>query len=348
MQKKIVSINECKPGQILARDVYNVNGYLMVSENTRLNSFIIERLKEEHVITVMVYVPDEQEEESFKKYREVERKYSSTVQSVKKIINDLAVGKKLERGNVEQVSSSVLDSLPDKSSVLMCLSSVRSYDEYTFNHSVNVSFYSMLIASWIKLPQDKLKMAVEAGLLHDIGKAKIPPEVLNKKGKLTEKEFELMKKHPVLGYEMIKESKIEIPEDVMNSILMHHEREDGHGYPLGLKAKQIPVIAKIVALADVYDALTSQRIYKDRETPFDTFRELEIGGMGHFDTAILLTFLQNISSYYIGAEVIMNTGEKGRVVSVLPMNISYPIVEINGKYVDLSRDKNLKIVKLAN
>lgn len=345
----MIGINECKIGQIVARDVYSINGSLMVSQNTKLNNFIIARLREEHVqkISILNEEPETPYSDKTETFKKITKRYKENVSQVKSIINDLATGKQLDETSVTEVTDSIFDTLSDRGSILKCLSSVKSFDEYTYNHSVNVSFYSMLIASWLKLPDYRVKDAVTAGLLHDIGKSLISQDILNKKGSLTNDEFDLMKKHPIYGYNLLKKNAGHLSEEILNAVLMHHERDDGNGYPLGLKGPKTGFYAKIVAVADVYDALTSERVYKDRETPFDTFKILENTGIGHFDIKILFTFLQHIASFYIGSDVLMNNGDKGQVVCVLPTNISRPIVSVNGRYIDLSREKSLDIEKLA-
>jgi HD-GYP domain-containing protein (c-di-GMP phosphodiesterase class II) len=127
---------------------------------------------------------------------------------------------------------------------------------------------------------------------------------------------------------------------------MHHEREDGTGYPFGIGGDEITLYAKIIALADVYDALTSERVYKKRITPFETFSIIEKTGLRHFDIKIMMTFLHNIASYYIGSEVIMDNGKHGTVVYVTPHNISLPIIKVDDKYIDMSKEKNIKIIEL--
>lgn len=187
----------------------------------------------------------------------------------------------------------------------------------------------------------------KAALMHDIGKAKIPDAILNKRGPLNDVEFQIMKKHSQYGYEIAKDDN-RINTEVLKGILMHHEREDGSGYPLKLKGDKIGYFAKIIAVCDVYDALTQERVYKGRMTPFDAFKIIETDGYTTFDTKILLTFLHNIASYYIGMEVVLSDGRQGEIVYITPMNVSYPIVKVGDELIDLMRNKEIKIVSLLN
>lgn len=154
-----------------------------------------------------------------------------------------------------------------------------------------------------------------------------------------------MKRHTNLGYD-ITLSIPQLSDEIRLGVLMHHEREDGSGYPLGMKGQKIAFYAKIISVADVYDALTSERVYKKRITPFDTFRELERIGYGFFDTKVMFTFFSNIAEYYIGSKVRMSNGRVGKVVFITPRQASTPIVEVDGIYIDLSHNSECKIEKM--
>jgi putative nucleotidyltransferase with HDIG domain len=222
---------------------------------------------------------------------------------------------------------------------------MREADEYTYTHSVNVSLLSMLIGKWLKLDYYSIKSLVSAGLLHDIGKGKISPDILNKPGALTDDEFEEIKKHPAYGYQ-IAEKIPEVSDDILKAILMHHEREDGSGYPLGLKSEQIHDFAKIVAVADVYDAMTSNRAYRTMICPFDVIESIEKDNFGTLDHRVVSVFLKNIASYYMGDFVKLSNGDIGEIVYINPFNISKPIIRAANSYIDLSNEKKLKILEL--
>lgn len=205
----------------------------------------------------------------------------------------------------------------------------------------------MLLGKWLGLKSSQIDDLIKAAILHDIGKVKIPEKILNKKGKLSDEEFEIMKKHPVHSYEIALDSQ-KLSFDILKAILLHHEKENGSGYPLMVRGDKIPLYAKIIGICDVYDALTSERVYKGRMSPFDAFKIIELDGYELFDVKVMLTFLQNISNYYIGTDVVLNNGDIGQVVYINPRNISYPIVKIGSEYIDLLSTKELKIVSLLN
>lgn len=342
-------INTCSQGDILARDIYNDAGVLMVSCNTQLNPYILNSLREKGIRELFVYesIPEINEVKEKIHINEFKQEYDNNVSQIKEVLNDIVTGKRLDLNKIEKISDSLYRNVKSNFSIIECVSEMKSADEYTYAHSVNVALYAMLIGNWCGLQASQIYELILAGMLHDIGKAKIPDQILNKRGPLEPDEFEIMKKHTIYGYNICKDL-AEISNDVKKTVLMHHEKVNGKGYPLGVPGDKINLYSKIVSVADVYDALTSERVYKKRKTPFETFTEFELIGIGTgvFDTKILLTFLANISSYYTGSKVKINTGETGEVVYVPPHSISTPVVRVGNNYMDLGHLQNIKIVEM--
>ncbi len=349
MEKEKIRINEFVQDDLLAQNIYTDAKALYVAENTRLDTYMVKKVRELGVDDVLVYrrkesggKDPERKKEEAKRFL---RQYEEDVEGVRTLIGELAKGEKLNMERVDDLTETLYDEIDSKEHIMQCLSSLKAFDQYTYNHSINVALYGMLIAKWLGMGEEGVKDIVRAGLLHDIGKSQIPDEILNKRSPLSREEFELMKRHPALGFFLARNSGIEQSVH-LDGILMHHERFDGTGYPLGIRGRQISLSAKIIAVADVYDALTSERVYKKRITPFETFRIIEDTGLGHFDTQIMQVFLSNVAYYYTGMKVRMNTGEQGIIACILPHCISRPIVELSGRLVDLSRDKRLDIIEI--
>ena len=192
---------------------------------------------------------------------------------------------------------------------------IRKYDDATFIHSLNVAILCNMFGHWINMPQDDLDVLTLAGLLHDVGKMKIPEEIIKKPGILTEEEYTEIKNHPRRGYNLLKPMKLD--ERIKKVALMHHERCDGSGYPDGLRGDQIDEFAKIVAIADVYDALTSARVYRGALCPFEVINMVvEQDGDKRFDPKYLHPFLEGIVKSFIGCEVVLSDGEKGTIVAM--------------------------------
>jgi HD-GYP domain-containing protein (c-di-GMP phosphodiesterase class II) len=223
---------------------------------------------------------------------------------------------------------------------------MRNSDEYLYTHSINVSFLSMLIGKWLKYDYKSIKTLVTSAYLHDIGMVKIPAEIINKPASLSDEEYDEIKMHCQYGFK-IAEGIQDMNDDILKGILMHHEREDGSGYPFGLKSNQIHENAKIIAVADVYDAMTSKRVYRSKICPFDVIECIQRDYFRKLDQRIANIFLGNIASYYIGEFVKLSSGDIGEIIYINQNNISKPIVRTNQVYIDLSKEKKISIVDLV-
>ena len=191
-----------------------------------------------------------------------------------------------------------------------------------------------------------MKHLTYCGLLHDIGKSKIPADILTKPGKLTSKEIEEIRMHPVHGYKVLEKSTT-INTEIAKGVLLHHEREDGSGYPFGLTGEKIPLFAKIIGIVDTFDAMTANRVYKNRATPFDVMDMFRSEYLTKCDPGIMMTFMRHISSYYIGQRVRLTNGEIAEIVYINPIIVSKPILKTNHeKMIDLSIEQNIKIEEM--
>lgn len=347
MDTKYVNVDEKCMGEIIAEDLYDAAGTLIISRNAVINEYVIDKLFHFGITSIAVFNSplDIKEETKKQSYVEFKISYQENVDSVKEVLADLASGKELNFEKVDNLSNSLFSKVSKNYYVVDCLNEMRTMDEYTYYHGINVSIYAMLLAKWLNLSERQVKDVTLAGILHDLGKARIPEAILNKKGALLPEEYEKVKEHSVLGYNIVK-SNPQLSKAIIKVVLMHHEREDGSGYPLGVTGDKLNLYTKIIAVADVYDAMTSERAYRQRFTPFETFREFENTGYGKFDTRIMLTFLANIANFYSGAKVRMNTGEAGEIVYVPPHDISHPVVKINNKYIDTAKYKEFTIAQM--
>jgi putative nucleotidyltransferase with HDIG domain len=353
MNKIYKPITGCNAGEILAEDVNNKKGTILLVKNTIINDFIKNKLTELGIKKIRIY--DQQDdmlkEDGLEKQDEnynhecINQNYAKMLNTLKYLLQKITKNS-LEYNELKLITDEMFSYINDINSIVQCLSNMRMKDEYTYHHSINVAFYAMLTAKWLDLPDYMIKDLITAGLLHDVGKVKIPIEVLNKTGKLTVEEYDVIKMHSQLGYDMLKD----IPEmapGIAIAVLQHHERIDGSGYPLKLVDQQISLYAKIIAICDVFDAMTQNRIYKSKVTPFDAFEMFLTTGLCSFDTHVLTTFLKHMSLYYIGTEVILNNRKEGEIVYIPPQDILFPIIKIGADYIDLSQETNLKILDLA-
>lgn len=335
-----LDIKSCKPGMRVSEEIINNFGAILVHKETILDDYIVNKLIRLGIDKIKVYENYEPTPHNDKDNSIV---YEEKVNDFKTVIKDLGIGKKLDTLKVQKIVSDLSENFTSINDIITNLKSNRSIDEYTYSHSLNVSLLCSLIGNWLGLSPAQKRTLSYCGLLHDIGKSKIPNEILYKPGPLTPSEYEEMKKHSLYGYKIL-EGNIAISRDILLAVLMHHEREDGSGYPLGLKGDRISFYAKVTAIADVFDAMTSDRVYRRRQTCFDVFEMFESEYLTKCDANILLTFLSRIASYYVGSNVKLSDGSFGEIVFINQNAISKPIVKLeDSRIVDLNMEKGLKI-----
>lgn len=225
------------------------------------------------------------------------------------------------------------------------LHNMRSIDDTVYAHCLNVGLISRMIGRWLHFSQHDLDVLTCAGLLHDIGKVTIPEEILNKPGKLTDEEFAMIKAHPKNGYEILKNQ--DIDSRIKRTALMHHERYDGSGYPNGLEGELLSDFAMIVAIADVYDAMTAARSYRVPLCPFQVIANFENEGFQKYHPKYIYIFLRRIATTYQSNRVMLNDGRGCKIVMLNQNYLSKPVVQFdNGECIDLSTEKELHITSI--
>ena len=338
MKTATLWLDQCIPGMRVAETVSNELKAIIINEGSVLDAGVLEKLRYFNFQKLHVYVEEDSDFDSHT-FAEVKKEYSENAQAMKSVLLDITAGKNLDMPTIAKVSDAMYERRGDFIGVLSCLNQVRDADEYTYTHCLNVAFLCMFIAKWFNYDADSVKGALQAGLLHDVGKCRVSPEILNKPGKLTDKEFEHIKKHTVFGYKLLAEIGGVRPGSAI-AALEHHEKADGQGYPLGLKSGKIHMLSKITAVADVFDAMTANRVYHKKESPFQVFKYLEDLGYGDLDPVIVSTFLINLSGYYVGDRVRLNDGREGNVVFINPRSVSRPIVQTREDLVNLEESQN--------
>ncbi len=222
---------------------------------------------------------------------------------------------------------------------------MHSLNDTVYAHCVNVALISRMIGRWLHLDQHNLDVLTCCGLFHDIGKMSIPEDILNKPGKLTDEEFALIKSHPKTGYDMLRNQNID--NRIKQAALMHHERYDGSGYPNQLTSEFLSDYSTIVAIADVYDAMTAARSYREPLCPFQVIEKFEVEGFQKYHTKYIYVFLHNIASTYQSNRVMLNDGRGCKIVMLNQSTLSKPIVQFDdGSCLDLSSQRDLYITKI--
>lgn len=241
--------------------------------------------------------------------------------------------------NKEELLSKTISLVSPKQTTLDVfdmLHNMRQVNDSTYAHSLNVAIISRIIGKWLHFSNEELDTLTLAGLLHDIGKTKIPDEVLNKDGELTDEEFQMIRNHPKYGYDILKSQPLN--SHIKKAALMHHERCDGSGYPMGLTMEEIDDYALIIAIADVYDAMTAARSYRAPLCPFEVIAEFEKDGLQKYKPKYILTFLENIANAYQNNRVMLSDGTSARIVLLNHRRLSKPLVQLDdGACIDLEK-----------
>ncbi|HBN07517.1 MAG TPA: hypothetical protein DD435_02345 [Cyanobacteria bacterium UBA8530] len=251
--------------------------------------------------------------------------------------------------NLQQVDACVqttIHKIIANKDLINSLSDLRVYDEYTYSHSANVMSLALVTGFAMKYSADKLRVLGIGALLHDLGKNLVPDEVLNKPGRLTTEEMDIMKTHPGNGV-MLLNSYSWVNNEIRNMVFQHHEKLDGTGYPMHLAGDSISEMAKIVSVVDFYDALISERVYKKGLPPNVAYQAILDSIPAHFDPRIVQAFQTFIVPYPVNCFVQLNTGEIAKVLKVNRKNLMRPLLSIDGKKVDLEKDRQRSIVCLV-
>ncbi|MBO5304000.1 MAG: HD-GYP domain-containing protein [Lachnospiraceae bacterium] len=236
------------------------------------------------------------------------------------------------------ITEDLMKAIVENDSIAVDVSALKVSDEYTFKHSVDVATMAMIIGKQHGLSEKEIYDLGISGLLHDIGKTKIPNEILNKNGRLTDAEFDIMKQHALFGYRILQE-KNEVSNAIRLGVLQHHEKINGNGYPLGVPQEKIVLFARIISLADIYDALVTERSYKQAFSPRDAV-EMIMAMTDELDIQVMRSFLNSVILYPVGSVVKLSNGEKATVVENDPRWILRPKVVglTTGKVYDLAQD----------
>lgn len=328
-------------GRTIKNDLINAYGVTVIPANSKLNAEHLELIRKQRIDAMDIIFTDEAEQAP--PYQQM---VNSVVDSSKEMLESYRISRKIPLADIRKDVVPVIQEISRNPDIFALFSSVQGKDDYTYQHNVGVGVLSTLIGRWLNMNEADLSVLSMAATLHDVGKLKIPSEILNKPGKLTEEEFTLVKKHTIYGYEMLKET-TGANSRITLAALQHHERNDGKGYPLGLKEEQIDSYSKIIAVADIFHAMSSKRPYHE-PTPFHMIvDQMRRGSFGALDPHIVSVFLENIVKRTVGRDVVLTDGRVGEIVYLNPHNIETPLIRINDEYIDLSKQTELYIKEIS-
>ncbi len=325
-----------KVGELSVLDLYNIQGILLLSKGKPITVNIHDLLLRRQLYTLQYDLENPTQNE--------ERKFSSTeyrfiVGYVREVFEDVCLFNTKRLIDSFVIVDKIINELEGNLQVYIDLNEFRRFDNYTYIHSVNVAILTTLIGLKMGFSGQNLRNLSLGAMFHDLGKSSLPLKILNKPSGLLNEEFEVIKKHPVLGEEMLKFA--DIPKDILSIVRHHHERWNGEGYPDGLRQRAIPTNAQIVAVVDVFDALVADRPYRKGLPPYHALEIIMAGSGKDFNHEVIKYFRQCLILYPQGSIVTLNTGEMGTVVGIHQNYPSRPLVKIlfdqNGKFVNEER-----------
>ncbi len=283
-------------------------------------------------------------------YQEFNGVFIKTIDHMKELFNRVVMqNQEIDSEKVVQDVENVVSKSRNSLHILDMLQCMRRFDDATYVHSLNVALLSNVIGKLVfpEIAKEDLDVLTLSGLMHDIGKMLVPDEVLQKKDHLTIPEFNVIKTHVLHGSNILKGMK-DLDPRIAEVAMRHHERCDGSGYPGGWHRGQIIPFAKIVAIADTYDAMTSDRVYRKAICPFDVIHMFEREGLVKFEVEYLLPFLTTAVQAYLNTEVYLTTNEIGKVVMVNAEELSKPVVKVGDVYYNLAKDHSISIDRMAD
>ena len=356
-----ISLQQVQQGMITADDILSPSGQLIIPKNTTLNPRLISRLKLYNVKRVCVIITEDvakqlnaaaeknkpvNPEKNTQQFKVFNRTYQDMANDLEAAFKEV-MEKPYENYDPAPVIDQILDlakTVKNTMHLMNTLQLLREYEDTMYIHSLSVALIAHTIALQQNMSAEEIRNLMFACAFHDIGKIHIPTEILYKPGRLTDEEYATVKQHARHGYDIL--NKAHLPQDIQMAALLHHERCDGSGYPSGITGEKIPRFAKIIAIADVYDAMTARRSYRKEICSFDVIAEFEHSGYQKYDVTLLLPFLTSIAQSHLNNKVRLSNSLIGTIVMINQHKLSKPVVNVDGTFIDLSKEKDISIVEL--
>ena len=356
---RLIPTNCIKEGNYLAKTMYDTQGRVLLSAGVKLTATILRWVEQNGLVSL--YINDQYSEGEIEDVIKPELRLRA-VKALKDSFDDIvkyneykdkAVTEQQKRvaasikfqntNNLTKLVDDIIEQVLDQKNILINLVDIKSMDNYTYEHCVNVIILSIIIGVELKLDRKRLYDLAIGAMLHDVGKVFIPKDVLQKPGSLTSEEYDIIKTHSVKGYDYLKD---DVCVSIVSRIvaLQHHEKIDGSGYPDGVKGDKIHEFARIVAIADVYDALTSDRPYRRAMSPNEAIEYLMGGADRYFDFNIVCSFVKKIVPYPVGTMIRLSTGAIAIVEIITPGYPLRPVVKIISDKDKLVKEYSLNLM----
>ena len=345
---EFLSIQELKTGMVITKDVIK-NGKLLIRKGSTVNEEMIMRLKKAYFLEkIEVKVSEEVLAQSSKEaeVQRVEETFKEISTGLKDIFLKLDRTKENKVRDLRLFSEKIQKELNSTEIIISNVVFKGSGEDSIYRHGVNVATLSALLGKWIGLEQSKLNLLIYAALLHDFGMTKLEQKVPEKPDILIEEKYKIVKQHAKIAYKYV-DSIPYLDKSVSYGVLMHHEREDGSGYPLRIAGEKIHYFAKIIAIADELDVMNSDETYKNKRGPFEVLEVIKEKSLSKLDYEYSKIFLEHIANYYLGEEVLLSTGEKAKILQININDLSRPLILKDSEFIDLSKNKNIYIKELV-
>lgn len=354
MEKKkldyiMLPVDFCEQGDLLGEDVFTEAGQLVLSKGTILTPEFIEKLKALDIFSVRIEFNNASGHSDLYINDNHKEMVDAAYNTLDKIMSMLANRKPVAIKEYEKELTDLLQATVSSGEIVDILREVQQFDDYLYKHSIAVGIYSVMLASWMGFEEKEIKNIGLAGLLHDIGMTKIEREILNKPGSLLPRQREMMERHVKFSHDIVKFSGFH-DIGLLQAIIQHHERTDGSGYPSHIKGDSIHPYANILAVADCYHAMTSDRPYRKKMSHTDALKVLWRDAFNSLDPKTVLTFINGMMGKYSGRLCKMSNGQAGRVVFINRDDPIHPIVKVgkgdDSRYIDMRFDKNMRIQEI--
>ncbi len=358
MEATYVNVGELKLGRIVAEDIFANTQYPILYKDTKISFEHLRVFRAFNISKVLIFRDPEEQLQTTDpseliidipevKILPFERQYDEAVKYLMKEFSNWQAGARIEMTKIRGVMIPLIEAMLKKRSYIFHLNSYSNAKEYVYHHCVATGLICGVLAQ--KLGYDKgtaIQMAV-AGLLADSGMSKISNKIRDKKTSLTESEFAEIRRHPLYSYQMVKDIPA-LKNDMKLAIAQHHERLDGSGYPQGVKGESIPMFSQIIAVADVFHAMTSERVYREKHSPFKVIEMINEEEFGKFDIKVVQALIDIVADLPIGTKVELSNLEHAEVMFINKFAPTRPFIKLlnTGEIIDLSTIRNFYISRV--
>ena len=341
-----------EPGMELAEDVITLTNGVIIKKDTIIDEYAIQKLKRYNIMCVSVKTEEDYATTHFEKvrvskaFKNFEQVYANNLNAYKYMIDSfIQDGIPINIDYLLKLHDNVVACVKTREQMLdMLYNMLPTEDNMTYAHCFNSALISSTFGIWLAMNKEDIKTLTICGYLYDIGKLKLPNRILWKPDKLSDFEYNWMKTHTTIGYDLLKKMKID--EHILNATLMHHERADGSGYPSKLMDDKIDFFAKVIAIVDSYEAMTSARIYRASLNPFQVIADFEKTGFEKYNTFIISSVLKHIANDQLGMNVRLSNDITGTVILINEEQLSKPLIKTESDVFDLTANPDVSIVSV--